>query len=74
MPATATVSGFFRIYNHVADFTCTANGGESVPLDITQSLTAKLKEKGIDKSEVLGAGVGHAVVFFFSVPFLQTDY
>lgn len=35
-----------------------ANGGESVPFDITQSLNSKLEEKGIDKCDVLGAGVG----------------
>lgn len=35
-----------------------ANGGESVPQDIVSSLLEKMKEKGLEKTQVLGAGVG----------------
>lgn len=35
-----------------------ANGGESVPQDIVTALLNKMKEKGISKDQVLGAGVG----------------
>ncbi|MGN0507564.1 MAG: ROK family glucokinase [Lachnospiraceae bacterium] len=35
-----------------------ANGGESVPQDITDALLAKMQEKGIEREQMLGAGVG----------------
>ena len=38
--------------------TNTANGGEAVPGDIAAAVFAKIEEKGIDKANVLGVGVG----------------
>ena len=34
------------------------NGGENVPADIAATIDAKIKEKGIDKKDVLGVGIG----------------
>ncbi len=35
-----------------------ANGGETVPMDVVDSVKQKITEKGIDKKDVLGLGVG----------------
>ena len=35
-----------------------ANGGEAVPGDIATAIRAKMEEKGIEQSQVLGVGVG----------------
>ena len=38
--------------------TNTENGGEAVPGDIATAIRAKMEEKGIEQSQVLGVGVG----------------
>lgn len=59
---TTVKCGLFHTEGNVLDKweikTNTANGGEAVPGDIAASIFAKLEEKKIEKSEVLGVGVG----------------
>ncbi len=59
---TTVKMGLFRIDGQVLDKweipTRTENGGKAILPDIAASVLAKLKEKGIDKEEVSGIGIG----------------
>lgn len=59
---TTVKMGLFRTDGQVLDKweipTRTENGGKAILPDIAASVLAKLKEKGIDKEEVSGIGIG----------------
>lgn len=54
--------GLFNVDGEVLDKweikTRTENNGENIIADIAETMNAKIAEKGLDKEEIVGAGVG----------------
>ena len=59
---TTVKCGLFNVDGEVLDKweikTRTENNGENIIADIAETINAKIAEKGLDKKEIVGAGVG----------------
>lgn len=59
---TTVKCGLFNVDGEVLDKweikTRTENNGENIIADIAETMNAKIAEKGLDKEEIVGAGVG----------------
>lgn len=59
---TTVKCGLFNVDGEVLDKweikTRTENNGENIITDIAETMNAKIAEKGLDKEEIVGVGVG----------------